>query len=104
MDDQEYTVEVSDAALAMLDRHVDFLANVSKAAATKMKNEVLTSMRSLQKNPQRYPTYDNPFITDTVYRAMLSAKRYLVFYEIVENTVYVDYVVDCRQDYAWLIR
>lgn len=100
----EYTVEVSDAALTMLDSHVDFLAKVSKAAAVKMKDEVLSSMRTLRKYPQRYPIYDSPFITDTAYRIMVSAKRYLIFYEIVEKIVYVDYIVDSRQDYAWLIR
>ena len=23
---------------------------------------------------------------------------------VVDNTVYADYVVDCRQDYGWLVR
>ena len=34
---------------------------------------------------------------------MISAKRYLVIYEVSENIVYVDYILDCRQCYEWLI-
>jgi hypothetical protein len=30
-------------------------------------------------------------------------KRYLLIYQIKGDTVYVDYVVDCRQDYGWLL-
>lgn len=30
-------------------------------------------------------------------------KRYLLIFQIREDIVYVDYVVDCRQDYAWLL-
>lgn len=32
-----------------------------------------------------------------------SEKRYLLIFQIQEDIVYVDYVVDCRQDYAWLL-
>ena len=34
----------------------------------------------------------------------LIEKRYMLIFQIVDNTVYADYVVDCRQDYGWLIR
>ena len=100
----EYDVSVSDAALAMLDSHVDFLARVSLDAATKLMNEILDGIASLSSNPQRFPAYENQFIPYNRYRRMLSAKRYLVLYEIDGKNVYVDYIVDCRQDYEWLIR
>ena len=100
----EYYVSVSDAALAMLDSHVDFLARVSVDAATKLMNEILDDIASLSRNPQRFPAYENQFIPDNRYRRMLSSKRYLVLYEIDGINVYVDYIIDCRQDYRWLIR
>jgi len=34
----------------------------------------------------------------------LVGKRYLILYQIKGQMVYVDYIVDCRQDYEWLIR
>ena len=69
-----------------------------------MKDEILADMRSLKENPQRFPAYENQFITDMQYRKMLSAKRYLILYEVTADTVYVDYIVDCRQDYGWLLK
>lgn len=31
-------------------------------------------------------------------------KWYLILYQIRDNTVYVEYILDCRKDYSWLIR
>ena len=101
---QKYEVTVSDAAFAMLDRHMDFLARASKNAAVRVKNEILADMRSLRENPQRYPIYESRFITEARYHKLFSAKRYLVLYEIVGHAVYVDYIVDCRQDYELFVR
>lgn len=104
MTDKKYDIVISDAALTMLDSHMDFLARTSKNAALKATEQILSDMESLSKNPERYPVLDNQFISDNNYRKMLSERRYLIIYEISENTVYVDYIVDCRQDYGWLIQ
>lgn len=103
MEREKYDIVISDAALSMLDCHIDFLTRVSGHAAIKVTDEILRDMESLSQNPQRYPAYENPFILENRYRKMLSAKRYLILYEILEYTVFVDYIVDCRQDYEWLI-
>jgi plasmid stabilization system protein ParE len=104
MGEQAYRVEISDAALMMLDSHVDFLARISKSAATRLIDEILGDIAALDHNPERYPMYDSPFIADGRYHRMVSNKRYLVLYEIGSDAVFVDYTVDCRQDYQWLIR
>ena len=104
MENVEYNVSVSDAALAMLDAHVEFLARVSPSAATRLMDEALDDIASLSNNPQRYPAYISEFVSPNRYRKMLTAKRYLVLYEIDSKNVYVDYIVDCRSDYGWLIR
>ncbi|MCI9067419.1 MAG: hypothetical protein HFI65_01835 [Lachnospiraceae bacterium] len=31
-------------------------------------------------------------------------KRYMMILQIVDDIVYADHVVDCRQDHGWLIR
>ena len=103
MSKKKYDVIISDAALSMLDSHVDFLARVNPNAAVKLMDEILGSIESLSENPERFPSYSNQFIPDSRYRKMLSSKRYLVLYEINNSTVFVDYIVDCRQDYEWLI-
>jgi hypothetical protein len=104
MDKNKYEIVISDAALGMLDSHVEFLARVSMKAATKLMNDILGDIETLSEYPQRYPTYENQFIQGNHYRRMLSAKRYLILYEIDEKSVFVDYIVDCRQDYDFLIR
>jgi len=104
MANQTYQVIVSDAAFSMLEAHMGFLAKVSKNAAVKAKDEILRDLKSLSKSPQRFPVYESPFLIKNVYRTMLSAKRYLIFYEIESTVVYIDYIVDCRQNYEWLIQ
>ena len=37
------------------------------------------------------------------YRKLLFEKHYLLVYQIINSTVYIDAVVDCHQDYSWLI-
>ena len=99
----DYNITISDAALTMLDSHIEFLARVSMQAALNLMDEVLSDIESLSKFPERFPVFDSEFIPDSRYRKMLSAKRYLVIYEIEGVDVSVDYIVDCRQDYEWLL-
>jgi len=99
----DYNVITSDAALTMLDSHIEFLARVSMQATLNLMDEVLSDIESLSKYPERFPFFDSEFIPDSRYRKMLSAKRYLIIYEIDGNDVNVDYIVDCRQDYEWLL-
>jgi len=98
-----YEVTVSDAALAMLDSHVEFLARVSVKAAESLIDEILNDIESLSQFPERFPFFESEFIPTGRYRKMISAKRYLILYEINRNDVCVDYIIDCRQDYEWLL-
>jgi len=98
MDIKEYNIVISEDALAMLDRHAAFLAYVSRAAAEKMADQILDDIDSLSKLPERCPFYDNQFIPVKRYRKLLSGKRYLILYEILGDTVYIDYILDGRQD------
>ena len=43
------------------------------------------------------------YIPRNVYRYQVFEKCYLMLYQVRENTVYVEYVLDCRQDYRWLL-
>jgi len=35
---------------------------------------------------------------------MVVDNRYLILYQIKDLAVYVDYIIDGRQDYSWLVR
>lgn len=99
-----YNVIVSDRARQMLGIHVRFLANVNAAAARKTKSEILKAIRSLGAMPERSPFLDAEHIPLNKYHKMYVESWYLVLYQIKDQTVYVEYIVDCRQDYGWLVK
>ena len=103
MSDKKYKVIVSDRAKRMLGTHIRFMAQVNKQTAAK-KKEIMTAMRSLSQMPQRFPFFEELYITPNKYHKMFIEKWYLVLYQIQDDTVYVEYILDCRKDYSWLVR
>ena len=99
-----YKVIVSDRARQMLAGHVRFLAQKSPTTARKVKNDLIDAIRSLQQMPERFPFLDADLIPPNKYHKMFVEKWYLILYQIKDEIVYVDYIVDRRQDYRWLIR
>ena len=100
----KYKVIISDRAREMLGLHLRFLAQVSRPAAAKLKHRFLEETHSLQEMPQRYPFFNENYIPVNKYHKLYVENWYLVLYQIMDNTVYVDWIVDCRQDYRWLIK
>jgi plasmid stabilization system protein ParE len=98
-----YKVIISDEAAQMLVSHSRFLAQVSEKAALDLIAEFSAKAKSLEEFPERNPWLSDPYIPAGKYRKLLMGKRYLLIYQIKGDTVYVDYVVDCRQDYGWLL-
>ena len=102
--DSKYRVIISDRAKRMLGEHIRFLAQVNKEAAAAKKKEIMSALRSLNRMPQRFPYFEELYITPNKYHKMFIEKRYLVLYQIQDDTVYVEYILDCRKDYGWLIK
>ena len=98
-----YKVIISDEAAQMLVSHARFLAQVSETAAQHLVTEFTEKAKSLEKFPERNPLLADPLIPAGKYRKLLMAKRYLLIYQVKSDAVYVDAVVDCRQDYGWLL-
>ena len=103
MTDKKYKVIVSDRAKRMLGAHIRFIAQVNKDAASTKKKERIAAIRSLNHMPQRFPFFEEAYIPPNKYHKMFIEKWYLVLYQIQDDTVYVEYIVDCRKDYNWLI-
>lgn len=103
MTDKKYKVIVSDRAKRMLGAHIRFIAQVNKDAASTKKKEIIVAIRSLNHMPQRFPFFEEAYIPPNKYHKMFIEKWYLVLYQIQDDTVYVEYIVDCRKDYNWLI-
>lgn len=104
MANSKYEVIVSDRAKHMLGMHVRFMAQASKSAAAKTKNEIASALRSLQDFPQRFPFLEAQYIPPNKYHKMYVPNWYLILYQIRDDKVYVDYILDCREDYSWLVR
>lgn len=100
----QFKVIVSDRSRQMLASHIRFMAQKSPSAARKVKNELMEAIFSLRQMPERFPFLEAEFIPPNKYHKMFVQKWYLILYQIKDQTVYVDYIVDCRKDYRWLIR
>ena len=98
-----YKVIVSDRASSMLYRHIAFIGNVSKDSARKTKDKIISAIKKLKEDAEIYPFLENEYIPRNKYHKCVVDKRYMVLYQIKDNTVYVDYIVDTRQDYSWLL-
>ncbi len=99
---QTYQVIVSDRAKQMLGIHIRFMANVNKKAAEQKQKQIVSALRALSEMPERFPFLDEDLMPSNKYHKMFIEKRYLVLYQIKDDTVYVDYILDCRKDYSWL--
>ena len=103
MDGQRYRVLISDKARQMMKAHVSFLAEVNPQAAEKLRVSLMEGIRSLAQMPERCPYLDEED-RRSPYRKLHIPKWYLVIYVVVDDTVYVEYIVDARQEYGWLLR
>lgn len=99
-----YQVIISDRAKQMLGMHIRFLTQINKPAAQRMKKRFLEELRSWQEMPQRYPFFNENYIPANKYHKLYVENWFLLLYQIKDDTVYVDWIVDCRQDYQWLIK
>ena len=102
--EQEYNVIVSDRAKRMLGTHIRFMAKVDKEAAKNKKQQIMKALKSLAQMPQRFPFFEETYISNNKYHKMYIGKWYLVLYQIKDSTVYVEYILDCRKEYGWLIK
>lgn len=100
----KYRVIISERATQMLVSHVAFLAQTSPEAAKRLTVDFEKTAHSLEVMPQRCPWLTGEYIPRKAYRFILFEKRYMIIFQIVDDIVYVDCVVDCRQDYNWLIQ
>ena len=99
----KYNIIVSEKAKYMLGLHIKFLAKVNKEAASNKKAQILKAIRSLSVLPEKYPFFDNEFISKNKYHKLYVENYSLILYQIKERIVYVDYILDCRKDYKWLV-
>lgn len=80
----------------MLNSHIEFLARVSIKASTKLLQEYFIGIENIKRNPYGYPYLGE---RKQRYHKYLFCKRYLIIYLVEKETIYIDYIVDVRQNY-----
>lgn len=98
-----YKVIVSGRATDMLINHVRFIAQISIQAADKLRVEINHAVKSLEYFPDRNSWLLDPVLPVSKYRKMIIRKQYLLIYQVKADAVYIEYILDCRQDYQWLL-
>ena len=104
MEHKSYQVIVFDRAKRMLVDHVRFLAQVNKEATRKTGENLAAAFRSLGSMPERFPFLNEEYLPPNKYHKMFVANWHFVLYQVKNTAVYVDYVLDCREDYGWLLK
>jgi plasmid stabilization system protein ParE len=98
-----YRIIVSEKAKEMVGEAIAFIANVDKDAAIKTKDLIINGIQSLNAFPERFPFLNVDYIPKNKYHKMFIEKCYLVLYQIKDQDIFVDYVLDCRKDYHFLV-
>lgn len=104
MDRTEYTVTISPKAAQMMVEHAAFLAQVSTTAAEKLLVSFQTAANLLRDMPHRCAWLSVDYMPHNKYRFLLFEGRYMLIFQVRDNKVFVDYVLDCRRDYTWLVK
>jgi len=99
-----YRIIISEKAKKMIGEGISFIANVDKDAANKTKDLIINGIKSLYMFPERFPFFDFEYIPKNKYHKMFIEKWYLVLYQIKDKDILVDYVLDCRKDYRFLVQ
>ena len=102
-DAKKHIVVIQERAKDMLVAHARFLSQVSQSAAERLIADFSEKASSLEYNPERCPWLNDPMIPSYKYRKLLFSKRYLLIFQVIDTTVSIDAMVDCRQDYGWLL-
>ena len=106
MDDvnRKYTVVIQTPAAQMLVEHARFLAQVSITAVERLADEFFSKAKTLEHIPERCPWLSGYSIPEKKYRKLLFEGNYMLVFQIIGDTVYVDAMIDCRSEYQWLLQ
>lgn len=102
--EMKFQVIVSKRATQQLIEHAAFTAQLDEHLAHKLVADFRTAAASLQLLPYRNPILRSEVFITERFRKMVFAKWYLLIYQIKGEQVIVEYVIDGRQDYQWLIQ
>ena len=101
MAQKKYKAILARRADIMMQAHIEFLARVSIPAAHRLLTDFKRSIHKIEDNPFQFSYADEldaPGIPDETYRKCFFNERYKALFIIEEQTVYIDAIIDCRQE------
>ena len=98
--ENKFQVIVSKRAAQQLVEHAVFMARLEERLARQLAADFWKTTDSLQSFPYRNPILRSSVFVTEKYRKIVFGK----WYQIKGERVFVEYVIDGRQDYQWLIQ
>ncbi len=95
---EKYKILFARRVDSQLLQHTEFLARVSLTAVKRFRNDFEKVLERLEDNPYQFPLETDLGLPEGLYHKALFSKRYKVLFSVEDNTVYLDAVVDCRQN------
>lgn len=102
--ENKFQVIVSKRAAQQLVEYAVFMARLEERLARQLAADFWKAADSLQSFLYRNPILRSSVFVTEKYRKMVFGKWYLLIYQIKGERVFVEYVIDGRQDYQWLIQ
>ena len=100
---KKYSVFIHEPATEMLIEHVRFLAHANEAAVRRLVSALKIKAKALEAMPERCHWLYHPLIQEHKYRKLTFETHYMLIFQITGESVHVDAMVDCRQEYIWLL-
>ena len=101
MTQRKHSVRLARRADKMLLAHTEFIAQISAAAARNLLSGFKKTIARLADNPYQFPYADEldvPGIPSETYKKCLFGGRYKALFLIDGDDVYIDAIIDCRQE------
>jgi len=95
---EKYKIILARRIDGQLLRHFEFLMRVSLPAAKRFRDAFAETLHEIGMNPLQFPVEEDLNLPSGMYRKAIFAKRYKILFLIDEDIVFIDAVVDCRQN------
>lgn len=93
----KHRIIIAGKARVQLLNHISFLSKVSVPAARQLRDSFAVVLSRLKENPYQFPIDQVFSQLNLPYRKALFDERYKVLFTVEDDVVFIDSVVDCRQ-------
>ncbi len=100
---KNYNVELLPVADDDLDNIFNYILLENPEAADKVLDRVMTSLKHLEKSPYAGASVMEERLNQFEFRMVIS-EPYIVFYRVIENTVYIYRILHGARDYIQILR